>query len=266
MFRSANSMIGYSVVARDGKFGQVNDFLFDNKPWIVRYLVVETDAVPGRSKLLISPVALETLDWKLQTFQLNVTMEKILHSPEIDSENPIPRPLETALFSHYQWQPYWEDQFIDETTLAREKPAAETKEMSPNETSVEGLSNVSPRPEDMPYHLNSTDIVMAIQAVDGEIGHVEDYIVNSETWAINFLVVNTANWLPGKKVLISPQLINHMDPNKKVVFVNLMKAVVESSREFDPAQLVNTVVEDHLYDYYGRPQVEVLSRKKLFGF
>jgi hypothetical protein len=45
-------------------------------------------------------------------------------------------------------------------------------------------------------HLRSTDSVSghSIQATDGEIGHVEDFIIDDETWAIRYLVVATRNW------------------------------------------------------------------------
>jgi len=46
-----------------------------------------------------------------------------------------------------------------------------------------------------------------IHATDGEIGHVEDFMVDDEIWAIRFLVVATRNWLPGKKVILSPRWI-----------------------------------------------------------
>ena len=49
-----------------------------------------------------------------------------------------------------------------------------------------------------------------IQATDGEIGHVEDFIIDDETWAIRYLIVDTQNWWPGKKVLVSPQWIERV--------------------------------------------------------
>ena len=36
-----------------------------------------------------------------------------------------------------------------------------------------------------------------IQVIDGEIGHVEDFIVDDETWAIRYLVVATRDYAVG---------------------------------------------------------------------
>jgi hypothetical protein len=61
-------------------------------------------------------------------------------------------------------------------------------------------------------HLRSTDNVSGhnIQAKDGEIGHVEDFIIDDETWAIRYLIIDTKNWWPGKKVLVSPLWIDRV--------------------------------------------------------
>ena len=61
-------------------------------------------------------------------------------------------------------------------------------------------------------HLRSTRDVSGhhIQAADGEIGHVEDFIIDDETWAIRYLIIDTQNWWPGKKVLVSPQWIERV--------------------------------------------------------
>ena len=59
------------------------------------------------------------------------------------------------------------------------------------------------------HHSRSTCEVAGyrIHAEDGEIGHVEDFMIDDETWAIRYLIVDTRNWWPGKKVLVSPQWI-----------------------------------------------------------
>jgi hypothetical protein len=74
-----------------------------------------------------------------------------------------------------------------------------------------------------------------IHAVDGEIGHVEDFMVDDETWRIHFLVVDTADWLPGKTVLLSPQWIKRVEWADSSVHFNLMRESVKNSREFDPS-------------------------------
>ena len=38
-----------------------------------------------------------------------------------------------------------------------------------------------------------------IEATDGDIGHVEDFLIDDENWATRYMVVDTVNWWPGKK-------------------------------------------------------------------
>jgi hypothetical protein len=56
-----------------------------------------------------------------------------------------------------------------------------------------------------------------IEATDGEVGSVADFVIDDETWEITDVLVDTRRWLPGKLLLISPQVIERIDwPEKKV--------------------------------------------------
>jgi hypothetical protein len=106
-------------------------------------------------------------------------------------------------------------------------------------------------------HLQSARDVMGyrIAATDGEIGHVDDFIVDDETWALRYMVVDTRNWLPGRKVLVATEWIREVRWTDASAVVDLTREAVRSSPEFDPAAPINREVEVQLYDYYGRPQV-----------
>jgi hypothetical protein len=85
-----------------------------------------------------------------------------------------------------------------------------------------------------------------IQAADGEIGHVEDFVVDDETWAVRYVVVDTRNWLPAKKVLVARDWV------ERKVFVNLTREQVRNSPEYDPSALITREYEDALHTHYGR--------------
>jgi sporulation protein YlmC with PRC-barrel domain len=92
-----------------------------------------------------------------------------------------------------------------------------------------------------------------IQATDGEIGHVEDFIIDAETWAIRYLIVGTRNWWPGRKVLISPQWINRVSWSESKVFVGLSRETIKQSPEYTEASLLSRDYETGLYRHYNRP-------------
>jgi len=93
-----------------------------------------------------------------------------------------------------------------------------------------------------------------IHASDGEIGHVAEFIVQTEGWVIRYLVADTRNWLLGKKILVSPAWVTHVDWDEEHLHVDLKREEIRGSVAFDPSAPVNREYEARLYDYYGRPK------------
>jgi hypothetical protein len=69
----------------------------------------------------------------------------------------------------------------------------------------------------------------AIHASDGQIGSVSDYLFDDQTWLVRWLVVDTGHWLPGRKVLLPPSALGHVDHIARQFNVRLTKAEVEAS-------------------------------------
>jgi hypothetical protein len=165
-------------------------------------------------------------------FPVKLTKEQVEKSPHIHADQPVSRQMEGDLYGYYGWLPYWHA-----GAYAAAVAASASSE------------------QDGDPHLRSTKQVIGyhIQATDGEIGHVEDFVFDDETWTIRYLVVNTQNWLPGKSVLVSPQWVKEVSWAERKVHLDLKRGVIEESPEFDPSVPVNREYEVRLYDYYGRP-------------
>jgi hypothetical protein len=105
-------------------------------------------------------------------------------------------------------------------------------------------------------HLRSADEVIKyqIQARDDQVGHVDDLILEEETWTVRYLVVNTRKLLPGKKVLIPPKWIERIDWSTESCQIDLPAELIKNGPLYDPTEPVNREIEERLYDYYGRPQ------------
>lgn len=244
MLRSLKEIVNYVLLAKDGEIGRCNDFLFDDESWTVRYMVADTGRwLPGR-KVLISPISLGDPDWMKRQFPVNLTQAQIETSPALDENAPVSRRYEQIYFTHFNWPYYWTGADRWGATPIPPAPPAEA---------VERLTEKESDPEKT--HLRSMKEVKGyyIGAKDGNIGHVEDFIVEDETWAIRYLVVDTRNWLPGRKVLVSPEWIASVTWVDNTVAVNLTKEQVEESPEYDPARPINREYELRLYDFYGRP-------------
>lgn len=232
--------------ATDGEIGEVREFYFDDASWTIRYLVVETGSWLAGRKVLISPFALKSVDTEHATIPVNLTKEQIKSSPDVDTEKTVSRQHELNLYNHYGW-PYSDPVgmgfyggwgfagMVDARVPFEDQIAIQKSQQHPGDP-----------------HLRSNKEVKGytIHAIDGEIGEAEDFIIDDTSWAIHFMVVDTGNWLPGKKVLISPKWIREIKWETSEVFVDLSVDAIKNSPEYDPEVTFPETYETTLYEYY----------------
>lgn len=249
MLRSAREVIGYGLRAVDDEIGTVKDFLFDDRVWTVRYLVADTGGWLSGRLVLIAPVSLGQPQWASRLLPVNLTKEQIENSPGIEADRPVSRQQEKSLTEYYGWPVYWPTYFEGAGILgvAAAPPTPETARDSEEERAR--------RRESEDPHLRSVKEVTGyhIRATDGEMGHVEDFVLEDDDWVIRYMVVDTRNWLPGKKVLVAPGWIESIDWAESKVAVDLSRDQIKDGPEYDPFAPVNREYEVRLYDYYGRP-------------
>ncbi len=250
MLRSIKELRGYKILANDGEIGKVHEFYFDDETWTIRYLVVETGSWFFERRVLLSPIVLGQPHWEAQLFPVNLTMMQVKNSPLIDADKPVSRQIEVELHNHYGWPYYW----IGGGFAGDAMPALPPQIVSAHLTEEEKKSRAKPETPDP--HLRSTREVIGyhIQAPRGELGHVEDFIVDDEAWIIRYMVVDTTNWLPGKKVLVPPLGIEKINWSEAKVRVKLTRAKIKKSPEFDLSAPVSREYEEKLYDFYGWPK------------
>ncbi len=94
---------------------------------------------------------------------------------------------------------------------------------------------------------------LAIQATDGEIGTVDQFYFDDETWAIRYLTVESGGWLDDRRVLISPISVVNTDWQAKRLDVALTKQQVENSPNIDTHRPVSRQHEAAYLGYYGYP-------------
>jgi uncharacterized protein YrrD len=244
MLRSTNHLEGFAIGAKDGEMGSVHSLIFDDRDWTIRYLVVDTGRwLPGR-KVLLAPKAVTRPDWQGRVFHVDLTKDQVRSSPDIDAEKPVSRQREIELHKYYGWTPYWGP--VHGLSTAPEYHVPEQAERG-TAVMVESVGD---------SNLRSTREVRGyrIHATNGQIGHVEDFIVSDEDWVIRYLVVDTRNWLPGRSVLISPEWVRDIGWEEREVWVDVPKQTIEDSPTYDPAAPINREYETRMYDYYGRPR------------
>lgn len=241
MLLKANALKGFKLQSLDGEIGTVSEFYFDDQHWAVRYLVADTGGWLSGRQVLISPYALVGAIKEDGAIAVNLTRQQIQDSPSLNSDKPVSRQFEVDYHGYYGWPMYWGGPLMwgAYPYLVRD----------PNERNTPAETEHSWDP-----HLRSTDAVTGhhIQATDGEIGHVVDFIIDDETWAIRYLVVDTRNWWPGKKVLVSPKWIERVSWSELKVFVKLSREAVKASPEYTDEGLITREYESGLFRHYGR--------------
>jgi sporulation protein YlmC with PRC-barrel domain len=244
MLRSLKDLERYKVSASDGDIGSVVNFLFDDERWAVRYLVVDSGGFFSGRRVLISPISFGQADWSTRRFHVALTMDKVKNSPSIDADRPVSRQHERDYYGYYGYPYYWGygglwGMGLYPGLLATGRwdgPAAQ-------------------HANDSDVHLRSADEVRGyhIQGSDDAIGHVDDLIVDDETWAVRYLVVDTSNWWFGKKVLIAPAWASSVSWYERKVHLAMTRQAIKDSPEWNASSEIERDFETRLYDYYGRP-------------
>ncbi len=259
MLRSVKDLEDYAIHATDGSIGQVKDFYFDDKAWAVRYLVVDTGTWLSGRKVLISPIAIGQPDWLKKLLPVSITREQVKKSPDIDTDKPVSRQHEVQYLGYYGYPYYWGGAGL---WGAGAYPSMML-------TGFGGFDSTSPehreaeeayaradeaRHADDDLHLRSCNVVKSyhIHATDGDIGHVQGMLLDDETWAIRYIIVDTSNWWLGHQVLIAPQWIRDVSWSAAKVSIDLTRQAVKDAPQYDPAAPLDRSREADIYKHYGR--------------
>jgi sporulation protein YlmC with PRC-barrel domain len=227
MLRDIKDLLGFRIVANDGEIGTVKDLYFNDETWTIRYLIVKTGPWFSR-EVLISPEAVTGHNWEDGTFSIGITKEQVRNSPDIDTDQPVSRQQEAALARHYLWQSYWGTGFYPGGVLGIAEPTPRIDPGLIKEVDYTENSHAD-------RHLRSSKTVTGyhIHAEDGDVGHVTNFIFDDQTWQIAYLLVDTHNFIGGKKVLIAVKHIQHVEWKNSKVVVDLTKDTIKSSEAVD---------------------------------
>jgi sporulation protein YlmC with PRC-barrel domain len=242
MLRTTSSMKGTAIAATDGNIGSVQDLYFDDKSWTIRYLAVDTGTwLPGR-KVLISPMAVRT-GVDEHAVPVALTKMQVENSPSIDADKPVNRQYEEEFSRYYGYPYYWSGPY---RWGASRYPGDLT-------TPIETASGNAQAAGGDPSLRSVRDVTgYYIQATDGDMGHVEDFLIDDREWAIRYIVVDTRNWWPGKQVVISPDWVRRVSWQESQVYLDLDREAVKRAPEYDPDHPMERDYETRLFRHYGR--------------
>lgn len=248
MLTKTTQLKGLVIHAMDGELGSVDQLYFDDETWAIRYFTVETGGWLGGRPVLISPISVTHTDWQAKRLDVALTKKQVANSPDISAHQPVSRQHEAAYLGYYGYPYYWGGPYLWGPAFYPAGLAI------PESASLEVIAErIGGQSTDS--HLRSTQAVTGyhIDASDGEIGHVDGFMVDDAAWAIRYIEVATRSWWPGKKVLVSPAWIERVSWTDSKVYVGLTREVIKNGPEYVEGTPITREYENRLHLHYGRP-------------
>lgn len=257
MYRLLKNVKGLTLGARDGEIGRVTDVFLDDAEWGCRYLVVKTGSWLNQRHVLITPHAVQRIDWDRAEVNVALTRDQIRSSPDIDTDKPVSRQKEVSYFDHYGYPYYWTGPYVWGpylTTMPAPAPASPASQQTFDQSTRQALERRALEREKSDPHLRSTKEIAGyeIKARDGEVGELDDLLFEEDDWTIRFLVIDTRKWLPGKQVVVPVDCVDEVSWSERGVFLDLTKEDVRNSPQFDPLAELTAENAAGLYAHYGR--------------
>ncbi len=240
MKRSLKRLLDFGVKAIDGEKGDVNDFLFDEEKWIIRYLKTDLETSKHGKSVLIGNVFLEKPDWDHFLFPVKLLKADIEKAPPLQEHLPVSSRYEEEYHKHYRIVNYWD------------LPASAMKVMYPPRPITVPTKDINEK--DLNTNLRSYNEVANyhVHATDGVFGHVCDLIIDEDDWQIVYVIVDTSNWMPwSKKVMIPTASLAEISYAKKEIKINLTIDQIKQSPEYNEVIAVKPDYEQSLSDFYN---------------
>ncbi len=221
MLRNTKELYGTRLAAIDGDIGHVKDFYFDDKNWVVRYMVVDTGTWLTSRLVLLSPHSFGRLDLEAKVLEIKLTRAQIEGSPSIEAHKPVSRQYEIDFYRHYGWPAYWNGGAM---WGIGGYPMAEV----PSKAEMEDRVHIHQRDD---KHLQSVQALTGygIQVINGpidSIGSVSGLIVDDRSWAVYDLLVDAGHWYSERSIQITTKQVVRISYDESKVFVTLTPAEI----------------------------------------
>jgi hypothetical protein len=228
MLQNIKQFYGSRLAALDGDFGHAKDFYFDDKAWVIRYLVADTGSWLTGRLVLLSPHAFGKWDLYEKALHIKLRKKQIEDSPSIDTHEPVSHQFEENYYRSYGWPAYWQGGQMWGMSAYPLVAAPLPQDLATRRA-------IEPRAD---RHLQSAKDVTgySIEASDGMIGHVGGFIVDDRSWSVSDLLAETGHWFSGKEIMISPKMVERISPSESKVYVNLTKAEIQATAEHTLAE------------------------------
>ncbi len=243
MLTSSEEILGYSLEAANGHIGRIKDIYFDDDSWTIRYIAADTGGWLGNRQVLLAPQVLGQPDVNKREIAVNLTREQIEASPPIMEDQPVTLKQQRLLAQYYDWS-------LPSRLCASETVRGSRRGAGGGEGPSGSLwGEIS---EEDSYLCSLREIIgYHVRAYDADVGHIEDFLLQSDSWLLRYLVVDIRLIGPGRR-LIATTWVQDIDWRGSLLRVDMPSESIKAGPEFDPSQIISRDYESRLHDYYGR--------------
>jgi len=253
MLQVISALKGFAIEASDGRIGTVVDFLFDDVSWQVRWLVVDCGTWAKGRKVLIHPPAISYAELDEQQFDVRLTKAQVESSPSWREHQPVSQQMQRRVYDHYGWDSSWDGIYPGNVLGAMASPMMAPAYLG-SKTNSEERAEVADDQEGDPHLRSVVELIgYHIHALDGDIGHVENFMLDKEDWRLRYFVVDTSNWWLGKRVLIAMQAVRSVEWIDRHIRLDVSREQVRTSPVWDPMVAFNEMDKSLLHNHYGWP-------------
>lgn len=252
MLNSLSHLKDARLSATDGDIGRIEEAYIDDRDWTLRYLVVETGSWLEGRPVLISPYAVQQPLAPDNHLRLNLNRHQVRSSPAIDPDQPLSRQHERDYLRHFGYPEYWSGGSLWGME-AFPGSGAEQRRAEREQRANRQMLERDFAPLDVHVRSSRELTGCEVQASDGSIGAVKDFVFDDSNWAIRYLVVDTSAWWQnGHRVLIGMKWAERIDADTQRFQVNLTRAQVRSSPRFEDVASIHRDDEERLHQHYAR--------------
>jgi sporulation protein YlmC with PRC-barrel domain len=266
MLQIVSKLKDYSIEAKDGTIGTVSDFLFDDSNLKVRWLVVDTGNWLTGRKVLIHPSAIGYAEHWRRELTVGLTKSQVKDSPDIAQDLPVSLQMQNDLSSYYGWDSLaggglygagiYGGGLYSADRGAITAPLSARTYFGTNKADEAERGKTTTHDADP--HLRSIAEVTGyhVHAIDGSIGYVENFLIDSESWVVRYLTIDTSNWWFGQHVLISAHAVKEVDWTDRYIRLDIARDQIKASPPWNPADPIDEEFENRLYSHYDWPTDE----------
>ncbi|HYX32265.1 MAG TPA: hypothetical protein VE954_04075 [Oligoflexus sp.] len=249
MLYSTDTITRVKIQSSDGAYGDIKDVYFDDISWKMRYFVVDIGTWLTPRLVLISPEAIRQYSEDNKAFDTNLTKRQIMDSPAFDSEKTVSRQHEQSLSEYYRWSPYW-----SMPMRAYHWSGIYMYPSYPADAADDDNRRDDPADpgQEQDVHLRSFNEVKkyALRATDGDIGELDDLLIEPETWRITHVIADARKWWPGGQVVIDRGLVEDISWNDRNIVVSMTRDEVKNAPPYDRNQGITESYQMSLSHYY----------------